>query len=797
MRNIRPRITLVAMLVVFAAAFSAAADELILAEGGGTSFRIVAPASPSEPERRAVEDLRTTLAEITGADFGSASGKTGAIHVGIPAPGDRTPLRSFERRITVENGSIYLYGEGELGNVNAIYDFLRDVTGCRWFTPGDRRIPRREKLAIDTEPRSRIPSIPWMTAKHVDEGTPQQRDFARRNAIVENLRLNASSHGAHAGQRIIPSGLIPFGGRKGNIEGPARALKDKAYFETHPEFFSMNPRGKRVTSMHLCYSNPAMRDEFARNIELILADENYRGEWRLFGIGQDDNGGNFCCCPACRALEKKYDHPGGPYYDFLFDICGRFAKKYPKLHFRFLAYRDYQTLSPAGCMTKLPANLMPSYAPLGADFSKPFSHPSNAETARHFEAWAALADRMHWWSYPTTYPRPIVSLPLTANLHRIAENYRFAHRNKVTIAFAEFGFDPYSTLGFNDLRLYLLAELCRDITVDEQTVIAEFAQCCYGAAAPLMLRHIAELEAAEAASSRYLRWNPDIRQSDFATAANLLRWERGFDEMERLTAADPRRFSAVRRARYALDQTVIARWPLLTPAERRSFGELETVVARANAAIDAEAEELYGPLRASDPAKAAARARRRIARLRGGLAQFVARARGGKPLPAEFARFGRFFRVLPNRNGLPLAADPDAPFGLCNRGSYPKWFSVFQRRSFDPKSKLAPILPRFDAGRLEAFPHDGAYHYRRIGTVTLTPDCLIDFASISPQSGFPVGELFDPERPRRLCELHVCMALDPEKKWAKLGELVVIPLDRDDVPPPPAPKSRDNNDEFL
>ena len=780
-------------LVWGAASFGAG---IVLADGGKSGFRVVAPERPSELERQAVADLVRTLTEITGADFAPAPGKLHAICVGRVAPSDRVPLAKFERRITTDNGDVYLYGEGERGNVNAIYDFLRDVLGCRWYTPSDRKIPVQRRLVIGELKKSVIPSIPGMTVKHIDAGTGPQRLFALRNAIVDVLSLDASDHGAHAGQHIIPTGLVPYSEKL--VKGaPVRALRDKAYFETHPEFFSMDEHGKRVPNRHLCYSNLAMRDEFARNIELVLKDRDYRGDWRLFGIGQDDRGAKFCCCPGCLALEKKYDHPAGAYYDFLFDICGRFRDKYPQLHFRFLAYRDNQTLSPAKCFKELPPTLLPSYAPLGCDFSKPFTHPANAVTARYFAAWSKLAKQLHWWSYPTNYPRPIVGFPLTADLHRIAENYRFAHRNKVVVALAEFGYNPYSALGFNDIRLYLLAELCRDITLDEKALIAEFVEFCYGAAAPGMLRYIAELEAAELESTFYLRWNPDIRSCDYATFENLLRWERGFDAMEQLTQDDRRRFMNVRRTRYVLDQMVIARWPELTQAERAAFGDLETIVGRADSAIDAEVEKMYAPLRKSDPELFKSQSERRAAMLHSGLDQFVAMARGGKALPKKLAKFGKLYRILPNRNRLALDADPAAPFGLCNTGKYPVRPPTFNRCAYDsPQPTVTPLLPRFDAKRLAAVPHDGDYHYVHIGAVPLTRDCQIEFPAIAGHSGFPVGFLFDSARPLRLYKLYVCMAVDPGKKWIRIGELVVIPLDRE-ADAGSIPRGKKLHDEFI
>ena len=41
-----------------------------------------------------------------------------------------------------------------------------------------------------------------------------------------------------------------------------------------------------------------------------------------------------------------------------------------------------------------------------------------------------------------------------------------------------------------------------------------------------------------------------------------------------------------------------------------------------------------------------------------------------------------------------------------------------------------------------------------------------------------MGQLHDPKRPNRLYAFYVCIAVDKDKKWVKLGELVVVPLDK-------------------
>ncbi len=89
------------------------AAELTLAEGGKTAYKIVVAKDAEAIDKVAARDLAATLKEITGADFSAETGKEKSIFVGTPAPGDKTPLKEFERRVVTEDGNVYIYGEGD------------------------------------------------------------------------------------------------------------------------------------------------------------------------------------------------------------------------------------------------------------------------------------------------------------------------------------------------------------------------------------------------------------------------------------------------------------------------------------------------------------------------------------------------------------------------------------------------------------------------------------------------------------------------------------------------------------
>ena len=81
--------------------------------------------------------------------------------------------------------------------------------------------------------------------------------------------------------------------------------------------------------------------------------------------------------------------------------------------------------------------------------------------------------------------------------------------------------------------------------------------------------------------------------------------------------------------------------------------------------------------------------------------------------------------------------------------------------------------------------------------MTITPDSQLSFSPISRFSSFALGHLYAPKRPRRLYSLVVSLAVDPERKWVKLDQLLVFPTDRDEKPGTRHKTNKDVVDSFV
>ncbi len=181
-------------------------------------------------------------------------------------------------------------------------------------------------------------------------------------------------------------------------------LEKKDYFATHPDFFSMNSAGRRVASMQLCFANPALRRELTRNIlrHIAAAPGN-----DIITVDAADTPDAFCYCPECKALEEKYQCPGGPIFDCLIELCGLLEKEHPGKLVRTLAYRRSQTQKPPVLPGggRLPDNLIISFAPIEDCFFADWRHPDARiqETYRDLEAWRRITSHLWAWLYPNPW----------------------------------------------------------------------------------------------------------------------------------------------------------------------------------------------------------------------------------------------------------------------------------------------------------------------------------------------------------------------------------------------------------
>ena len=564
--------------IAFAALTLAAAPaELVLAENGKTAYTIVYDFGRKDVLLDpVVRDLADTLKEITGAEFPVKPSAEGpAIHVGVPAPGDAADFAARERRIKSVGRDLYIYGDHRHGASGAVYDFLTEFCGCRWYTmTGDKKIPKQPTLKFAAIDWRRVPSF-----KSIEHGArydevrlmPEIRNWVRRNNsyLMPDYSfgepddawfyIGPVTHTLAAYMPPLPRPPRSFNADGRFFAGPHPALADKAYFKEHPEYFTLTELGERSAYRQVCFGNPKVRRILLENIEKVIRAEKYDpSQYAILDFTQNDEQGGFCFCRKCKALERKYKTPGGAYFDFLVEMARHFGKKYPRLSFRFFAYQDDMTgIPPTGL--EFPDNLAVILAPLEQDFSKPFSDKYNRRFLDQIRQWGKLCKEIWIWNYPTLYPHGMHIYSLFPGVWRNAENLKLAHAAGTRYIIAEQGGSILQGCAFKELNTYLLCKLAEDVNVDVDAVVKEFCDAVYGKAAADVIAYLKDADAEARKDPGYFRYyyDPRVMRRRLHSPGNLIRWQRDFDRMEKAVGDDPQALFNVRRARINLDAVTV------------------------------------------------------------------------------------------------------------------------------------------------------------------------------------------------------------------------------------------------
>lgn len=740
------------MGLLFVAAANAA--DLPLAADGKTAYRIVKPAHPSSVDTYAVGELAACLKQVTGAEFpvvepeSVAKGQCG-IFVGLSHATEKAlgkdPLARLadqEHVMRSVKGNIYLYGKGMHGNLYAVKDFMETALDWRWYTMFDKPVvPARNPLVLKPFDRKKLFSFAFREVPLW--GDPA---FAYWNGI--NMGFERRIAGMRRWKQFVPDGIeslrpnavfvhgsfgyIPPSPEQGSWREDFKWLPRSDYFKTNPEFFTMAADGQRVSNRQLCFSNPGLRQELTKN---ILRHIELLGEENIIELSANDSStGSFCACPDCQKLEKQYQSPGGPIYDYLIQLCNQLKVEHPKVLVKTLAYRRMQTqkppVLPAG--SKFPDNLIVVFPPVEDCFLGDWTRPELQDTYQDLLKWRPLVAHLWIWYYPNPYVCDMMPL---GNVERIINDTRLMKKAGCDGVFYEQGPITQTMHGgsFTALQTYLMFKLSQDVNCDTQEAIREFTDDQYGGAGALVRKYLEELEAERKAvkvlpqvSITPLEY--DERNFPYLTLENIYRWQTYFDQMTQTAGVDARQMVNVRVLRRGVDLATLLKWFPLARQYPAYFKEYTAHVARIQADQGVRALRKHTLNQLDD---------------------FVAIIQGGgqsKPLPGELEKIdkARVRQYVPSnkRNAEDIrraVPDPDAAFGYAATVDLPDMPFTFGFYQADNKAHGAKCTVSLS----EITP--GAYRMYKLGGIAVTPDCRVWFSSKSWATNLELGgRLFVP-----------------------------------------------------
>jgi hypothetical protein len=534
--------TLISAFILVAGCVQATESNAVtIAQNGQAKAVIVIAVDATEPERHAADELAGFLRQITSAKFEIQSPPAAGQSRLLIGPG---AAKLAEADLSIEGmGSdgivirtvgddLILAGGRPRGTLYAVYTFLEEQVGCRWWSSKASTIPVKPTLEIGRLNIRYIPPLEYRESFWFDAF---DGDWAVRNKSNGNSeRLDDKRGGKHIYEGFVHT-FFPL-------------IPPKKYFKDHPEWFS-EIDGKRVHERaQLCLTNEEMRAELVKNLKERLRNNPAA---TIASVSQNDWHGN-CKCSKCAAIEEEEGSPAGLMLRFVNAVAKDIEEEFPNVAISTLAYQ-YTRKPPK--ITKPRPNVIVRLCSIECSFSKPLSDERNKKFRDDIVGWSKICNRLYIWDYTTNFRHYIMPHP---NLLVLGPNVKFFVDHNVKGIFEQ---GAYTSNGAEmaELRAWVLAKLLWDPSLDGRKLIGEFIEDYYGPAS-LHIKNYLEIthDAVEASGDHLGCFSPHT--------AKFLSFETLSKGWERLKAAEdavkdnPELLFRVKVAQLPIMYTFIMRW---------------------------------------------------------------------------------------------------------------------------------------------------------------------------------------------------------------------------------------------
>ena len=465
------RLAVAVVAGVFSAAFALAGD-IVLIRDGSNQVPIYTASNKQSADYKSAGVLASYLKKITAADFAVQAMPTNPAAPGIWIGGEPGDLAADDFRITAGENRLRLAGGSPAATLCAVYAFLEDEAGCRWWSRNEEDVPRQATILVhETNAVCRSPFAihnVWNM-----EAQNRENDFYHKARTTSSVSFSG-------GHTLYPL-LTP-------------------YATNHPDLYPMGKTGERkANNLHFCYRAPGIAQALADALAQVV--EAHRGDVTnvIYFAGMGDWYGGMCECPACKAVyeEETWTDPDGRkkpgYMATLLRLMNETAalldKKYPGIRIGTFAYMSLEA-PPA---KTVPAGNVEIRIPRIRHCAV---HPAaecalNRSYLRNLERWCEVAPgRTTIWAYGASFKNFLYPFPC---LYAIAEDLRLYA--KLGVRGVEIQGNYVSTGGdLAVLKNAVWRKLMWNPGLDPRALVRDFCQGYYGPAAEGVEAYVEALE---------------------------------------------------------------------------------------------------------------------------------------------------------------------------------------------------------------------------------------------------------------------------------------------------------------
>lgn len=497
-------------LILFAttAATSLEADTQTLAPSPGPHHAVVTaddacativiPEDPDWLEEYAANELQRYVKKITGKElviesegeqlsgFGIWLGHTDSAEQAGLVPGEAELARDGYAARCDDSGLV-VCGASPLGTLFGVYDIVEREFGVRWFQPGtsDEYVPESPTLSIGTFNRRVRPSFEFRWI-HNSDWSLKQRMNCHVKVDSRPVGVNWKWH-FHTFAILIPP---------------------EKYSREHPEWFAMVD-GERQTydkrpshGAQLCTTNPDVIDKLAEGMITTLdADPSID----IITLSPNDGGG-FCECPKCTALDEPERGWFAKYSKRLAildkEISRRVAQEHPDVLIKVGAYAMYALPPDISGWRPEPNQIIQlchiyfcHNHPITSDKCQPGEayEPShnflpNQRFAELTRQWAGLTDNLFIYEYYALggWSKTNMLWPMVHTMRHDIPFYRDCGARGFYTQVADWPRSP--------LNYYVAAKLAWNADLDVDWLVDDFCRSFFGQAAEPMKAYLMGLE---------------------------------------------------------------------------------------------------------------------------------------------------------------------------------------------------------------------------------------------------------------------------------------------------------------
>ena len=456
---------------------------------------------------------------------------------------------------TNARGNLFLLGVTSRATLYAVWHFLEDELGVRWWTPFVDSVPEYKDLDVDSNERSGTPAFVTRTLTsfyHVDRRVRQMdlgRFYARNR--VNGFLFNP-----------IPPHLGGYNsyGLPDNVHTFYPYIDPKKYFKEHSKWFALVD-GKRLEKEgQLDLMNPELRQFF-----LELLKENIRASHQAdvavnrnksiyFDISANDHAG-FDEGPQSAELVAREGGEAGPLLDFLNYLSDGIKDEFPEVVLTTLAYKE--TLEPPQTICARD-NIMIKFCDMRSSLVHPIDHPFNQFIPNLIEKWSKHASRLEVYFYASHFVYPRASFPFPV-LKNIAQELILGTSKGFDSVQGELWEPIVGDLV--DMKRWVLFKLMENPHQDLDALIAEFCHGYYGVAGDIVMQIYAETAKKAAAGKKPVSaFDANFSNLEYLTIEFLQRldnlWAQAIELTEKNTS-DPRLIIRIKQARMSTDWAIV------------------------------------------------------------------------------------------------------------------------------------------------------------------------------------------------------------------------------------------------